>query len=29
VLIETKPATPEEKAAEQIAPENVETPAPE
>jgi hypothetical protein len=29
VLIETKPATPEEKAAEQIAPEKIETLAPE
>jgi hypothetical protein len=29
VLIETEPAAPEEKAAEQIAPEKVETPAPE
>jgi hypothetical protein len=29
VLIETKPATPEEKVAEQIAPEKIETLAPE
>jgi hypothetical protein len=29
VLIETKPTAPEEKAAEQIAPEKIETPAPE